>query len=69
MTIDQIKQAAKEAVAHARRRYGSGWEHVTPDARIGAAVLFASNAFDSYAPDSPASNMTAVVRHIKALCE
>lgn len=64
MSPKDIQSAARTAVEHAQRRYGKGWEHITPDARMGVAVVFAINAFATYSPDSPASDVAAVTHTI-----
>jgi hypothetical protein len=64
MNEESIKKAATVAVEHAERQYGRGWEYISHDARVGAAVPFAVQAFQQFNPTAPASDVAAVVRAI-----
>jgi hypothetical protein len=52
---------AIEAVAIAKRKYGAGWEHISNDAKIGAAVTVVVTNFNTFIPNAKASDVHAAV--------
>ena len=68
MNHAQVVTAAKEAVEIARAKYGKGWEYISEDQKIGAAVQTVVNNFSLYAPDSTAREVAEVVGVAAGIC-
>ncbi len=69
MNEQQVNKSAQSAVSRARDKYGRGWEYISVEARVGAAVPYAIADFRDYGAGQTASAVVSVVDKIREFCE